>query len=328
MPTPPYPAEPADSVAPGTVRPQRPKIFGSSLMRKSKLKTTHTVRTQTSAKSGRNGRLPSHNGAVTALTPTPPVPASTPPPVGGYELDIRHGDYREVLSDFRARLILTSPPYNLGSKAPRKDGMRKLGKYDPKSFGGIRDYPDNLPEDEYQDSQEAFFIWCADHLTEDGILAYNHKLRRRDYRLISPHEWFLRPAVTKLLTFVEEIVWDRGSTHNHEKSMFWPQTERVYVFRRAGGRYRFRNHDKLPHRSDIWRINRAKNIGHCAPFPLELAETMILAWSEPGDLVADPFLGSGTAAVAAKKLGRRFIGSEIVEKFYKLALDRLAAGGV
>src|SRR6516162_5343527 len=68
--------------------------------------------------------------------------------------------------------------------------------------------------------RKAFLLWCADHLLKDGVLAYNHKPRRRDYRLILPAAWFLRPAVAERLTLVEEIIWDRGSTHNHEVSMF------------------------------------------------------------------------------------------------------------
>jgi DNA modification methylase len=56
---------------------------------------------------------------------------------------------------------------------------------------------------------------------------------------------------------------------------------------------------------------------------LELAEAVLLAWSEPGDLVADPYLGSGTTAVGAWKLGRQFIGSEQQENYYKMTLERL-----
>jgi DNA polymerase-1 len=107
--------------------------------------------------------------ALTLVAPPPPPPAMpaapTPaapacshpvPPAGRYEPDVRLGDHREVLTDVHAQLIVTSPPYNIGSKAPRCDGMRKYGKYDRKSFGAIRDYPDDMPEPDYQDSQEGF----------------------------------------------------------------------------------------------------------------------------------------------------------------------------
>jgi DNA modification methylase len=260
---------------------------------------------------------------------------SAPWPMARYAPDVRHGDYREVLPDFRARLIFTSPPYNIGSAGPRRDGNRPLGKYDPKSFGAIRDYPDDLPEDEYQNTQEAFLLWAADHLLPGGILGYNHKPRRKNNRLISPHEWFMRPAVQKQLTYVQEVIWDRGSTHNSEPSMLRPISERLFVFYRAGGCYRFDNRG-LPHPNDVWHINRVhgkrkrkgEGAAHCAPFPLELAEAVLLAWSEPGDLVVDPYLGSGTTAVAARKLGRCFIGSEIIERYHLMTMDRLKAGDV
>jgi len=65
--------------------------------------------------------------------------------------ELYSGDYRETLSAVRnVWLILTSPPYNIGSKGICRDGLRKLGKCDAKSFGGISPYKDNLPEDIYQ----------------------------------------------------------------------------------------------------------------------------------------------------------------------------------
>lgn len=64
--------------------------------------------------------------------------------------------------------------------------------------------------------------------------------------------------------------------------------------------------------------------GHPAPFPLKLAEDHILSWSNEGDLVYDPFTGSGTTAVAAKNLGRRFIGSEISQEYVNMANARLS----
>ena len=62
---------------------------------------------------------------------------------------IRLGAYQATLQDQveTLDLIFTSPPYNIGSKSPRIDGQRKKGKYDPKSYGSITGYADNLPED-------------------------------------------------------------------------------------------------------------------------------------------------------------------------------------
>ena len=244
------------------------------------------------------------------------------------DADIRLGSYSDVLCDVRPNLIFTSPPYNIGSKAPRRDGFRRQGKFDPKSYGAITDYPDSLPEDEYQDQQAEFFLWAGERLAEGGILVYNHKPRRVNGAMIHPAIWFLRPEVQRVLTLMEEVIWDRGSTHNHSDRLMWPQTERLYVFRRADDRYSFQSHSELPFRSDVWRIanghHAARKTGHNAPFATALAEGVVRAWSKPGDMVCDPYTGSGTTAVAALALGRRFVGSELMPKYHRIATERVS----
>lgn len=227
-----------------------------------------------------------------------------------------------MLSEVRADLIFTSPPYNIGSKAPRRDGYRRLGLYDPKSYGGIQSYPDSLPEQEYQRLQADFLVWASRHLADGGVLVYNHKPRRNG-RLIHPAEWFLLPRVREALELKEEIVWDRGSTHNHGRKLMWPQTERLYVFVRGGDAYILDNTDELDFRSDVWHIPRASPNGHNAPFPLRLAKGVVETWSREGDLVCDPYMGSGTVGLAAARAKRRFIGSEILPKYFHLAARRL-----
>lgn len=240
-------------------------------------------------------------------------------------VDIRHGSYDDVLDDVEADLILTSPPYNVGSRAARDDGQRRHGRYDRKSFGAIRDYPDDLPEPDYQDSQARFLVWAAHHLAYGGVLVYNHKPRRKGKRLIHPGEWFLRPEVTADLTLMEEIIWDRGSTHNHCPNLMWPHTERLYVFKRAGDPYKLRNTANMTQRSDVWRLPlTTNNGGHNAPFTVALAKAAIETWSNPGDLICDPYMGSGTTAVAAIELGRRVVGAEILDKYFVMAKGRAA----
>ena len=76
----------------------------------------------------------------------------------------------------------------------------------------------------------------------------------------------------------------------------------------------------------IWNVNpaRAKKIGHPAPFPVELAERFINLYSYEKDLILDPFIGSGTTALAASKLKRSYIGYEVNAEYCKLAEKRLA----
>jgi DNA modification methylase len=237
------------------------------------------------------------------------------------------GNYSSVLGHVCADLIITSPPYNIGSKGgPRLDGQRKYGLFDSKSFGAISEYPDNLPEDVYQKEQVEFLVWCSNHMTRNGVLVYNHKPRRQNSAMILPATWFLRPEVTLQLTLMEEVIWDRGSTHNHSNKMMWPTTERLYVFRQTNGYYPLNNIEPLSQRSDVWRINRERNSNHNAPFPLELACAAIRVWSAPGDLVCDPYAGSGTVGVAARQTGRRFEGAEVLSKYYDQAVKRIGHG--
>lgn len=77
-------------------------------------------------------------------------------------------------------------------------------------------------------------------------------------------------------------------------------------------------------RFNIWRITQEMSKDHPAPFPLRLAKDNILSWSDPCDLVLDPFSGSGTTAKAAKELGRRFLGLEINPEYCAIAERRIA----
>lgn len=77
-------------------------------------------------------------------------------------------------------------------------------------------------------------------------------------------------------------------------------------------------------RFNVWKIpNQKRGTGHPAPFPIELAQDHIVSWSEEKDVVFDPFMGSGTTAIAAMNTGRNFIGFEIDETYYSLANKRI-----
>jgi len=243
---------------------------------------------------------------------------------------LRLGDYRDTLTHIKADLIFTSPPYNIGSKGPRNDKMRRRGlrpSYSHKSFRAITDYPDALPEPVYQDEQAQFLIWAADHLVPGGTLVYNHKPRQRNKTVIDPHEWMRRPEVReRIVEATVPITWDRGSTHNTGRGQLWQRTEYLYIMRRAqdtGWRmdnYRGRHGLGAEWQGDLWKVplNIFGN-GHNAAFRLPLALAVIKMWSEPGDLVCDPYMGSGTTALAATQLGRRFDGAEILPRYYAMA---------
>ncbi|MCD6289662.1 MAG: site-specific DNA-methyltransferase, partial [Anaerolineae bacterium] len=72
----------------------------------------------------------------------------------------------------------------------------------------------------------------------------------------------------------------------------------------------------LTHPDDsIWQITTESAVEHPAPFPVELPERLILLYTEPGDVVLDPFMGSGSTAVAAVRTGRHYVGYDISPEY-------------
>lgn len=78
-------------------------------------------------------------------------------------------------------------------------------------------------------------------------------------------------------------------------------------------------------RTNIWRIPPQQRTEHPAPFPEQLALDHIRSWSNPGDLVLDPFLGSGTTGKVAVQSSRRFVGIELSEDYLSIARERIGS---
>jgi DNA modification methylase len=128
-------------------------------------------------------------------------------------------------------------------------------------------------------------------------------------------------------------------TCSHEHLFFFVKDRRYYFdldsvrkpHRSLRGRsppasQKSRFHPKGKNPGDVWSITPSQNIkGHHATFPEELCRIPILAGCPSGGIVFDPFAGSGTTCVVAKKLGRRFIGFEMNPDYVALAQERVKA---
>lgn len=91
-----------------------------------------------------------------------------------------------------------------------------------------------------------------------------------------------------------------------------------------GRTYKEFNINKEKIKENVWNFAIAQNkSGHPAVFPQNLIEEHIKSWSNEGDLVLDPFMGSGTTALAAKKLNRKYVGIEINEEYCNLINNRI-----
>lgn len=80
-------------------------------------------------------------------------------------------------------------------------------------------------------------------------------------------------------------------------------------------------------RFNIWELSPSRlNVQHPAPFPEQIANDHIISWSNEGDSVLDPFMGSGTTGVACRNLNRNFIGIELDGGYFDIAKDRILDG--
>ena len=113
------------------------------------------------------------------------------------------------------------------------------------------------------------------------------------------------------------IIWQRTGGINFNPGYFLPTYEVIYMIAKP----KFRLSPKANAQGDVWRIPQETKNPHPAPFPLELAQRCIE--STTADVVLDPFIGSGTTAIAAEIAERQWIGIDISETYCKLARRRI-----
>ena len=186
-------------------------------------------------------------------------------------------------------------------------------------------YRDVVPEPEYQQHQVDVLNEIYRVTTPGGSFFYNHKIRWDKGNMYHPMDWLCKTA----WTVKQGIIWDRMIAGNIRGWRFWQVEERIYwLYKPSGGHLigkELRSCDaKL---TSIWRgvpENGRKN-PHPAPFPLWLPARVIISilGTETQGVVLDPYLSSGTTAVAAKLLGHKYIGIDRSEAYVKMILDRL-----
>ncbi len=228
--------------------------------------------------------------------------------------------------------IVTSPPYNKKGLQGTKTNTYNSGDSGDKSKGtgkkalwhstiDYKDYDDNLPEEEYQKWQVQILNECYRVLKDSGSLFYNHKQRRHQGISLHPLEIVLQSK----MKLYQEITWDKMVTPNMNNTFLYPRTEIVLWLRKDPTLAKLKVNKSNLHkdyRSEVWRIIH-DNSSHPAPFPLKLAENCVLLSTNPGDIVLDPFMGSGTTAIAAVKNKRKYIGFDITQDYINMANDRI-----
>lgn len=219
-----------------------------------------------------------------------------------------------------AHLMVTSPPYNAG-----------------------KEYDQDLTLDEYRALLRRVFAETYRVLVSGGRACVNvANLGRKPY--LPLHAFVIQDMLDIGFHMRGEVIWDKGSSASSSTAWgSWLSAanpvlrdvhEYVLVFskesfsRKAEGRRSTITRDAfLEWTKSVWSFPAAsaRKIGHPAPFPEELPRRLIELYSFRGDVILDPFCGSGTTCLAAANLGRHYVGYEIEPKYVHLAEARLAA---
>ncbi len=240
----------------------------------------------------------------------------------------------------RFDLIFSSPPYNLG-----------------KSYGG---YADDRDLDEYLTWQAKIISKCVERLTPTGSICWQVGNYVSNGHVV-PLDLEMAPIFKKLgLKLRNRVVWHFGHglhcsrrfSGRYEVVLWYSKSEN-YKFNldavRVPSKYPNKKHFKGPRKGelsgnplgknpsdawieapdigDFWDIpnvkhNHVEKTAHPCQFPIGLVQRFLLALTDPGDAVFDPFLGVGSAAACAAHFGRHYFGCELAEDHFKTARHR------
>lgn len=237
--------------------------------------------------------------------------------------EIYIGDCLEILDeipDFSCQLVFADPPYNMG-----------------KTFGNNHDK---------WETPESYRNWCIQWI-EKCIT----KLTKNGSIMIMGHPRFsayLIPYLDSKLVYTNQIIYyytdgmpeKKNFEKRYEVIMYYRMSEDSYIFNIDNVRVPLVRYDKTSdprgkNPNDVWQIHRVRwnskerislpngKILHASQKPIRLMRRIILSVTNEGDTILDPFLGTGTTAVAAKELGRKSIGIEINPEYANVSLNRL-----
>lgn len=223
------------------------------------------------------------------------------------------------LEDNSVRLTFTSPPYNMNLRIRNgKYCSRQLVKELTTKY---QNYDDNLSmEDYYQFNKKILdeLLRISDHVFYNFQFLTGNKSAL--FKLIGDYHNQIK----------EFVIWDKkvGQPAIRDGVMN-SQFEVILVLNKKRSNAMSRRFDDANFArgtlTNLWSIGKGKKSTntHGAVFPTELAEKIITNFSKEGDVILDPFLGSGTTGVVAKQLNRNFIGIEIDKNYFDIAKGRI-----
>lgn len=229
------------------------------------------------------------------------------------------GDMQEI-PDNSVHLMVTSPPYN-----------------------ATKEYDDDLSQKDYFELLREVFTETYRVLVNGGRACINvANLGRKPYIPLSDHISQMMTEIGFLMR--GEIIWNKGvkagvsmawgSWRSAANPVLRDTHEYILVFSKGafsrkkpeGKENTITKEQFMEWTRSVWLMDTesARKVGHPAPFPVELPYRLIQLYTFTGDIILDPFIGSGTTAVAALMSGRKYIGYEINPQYAELAETRIA----
>ena len=231
----------------------------------------------------------------------------------------KSSEWMEELPDNSVHLTVTSPPYNVG-----------------------KDYDEDFTLEEYLQSLKRVWKEVYRVLVSGGRACINiANLGRKPY--IPLHAFIVKDMLDLGFLMRGEIIWNKSSSAG--LSTAWgswlsaanPTLRDVheYILIFSKGTFSRKNNNKrkntilkeefLEFTKSVWTFpaESAYKVGHPAPFPVELPYRLIQLYTYKDEVVLDPFIGSGQAAIAAIKTDRHYVGYDIEETYVKLAERRI-----
>jgi len=243
------------------------------------------------------------------------------------------GDCRDILAnltDESVRLVVTSPPYNIG-----------------------KEYETFQTLDQYLDAQSGVIEECVRVLAENGSLCWQTGYFVRNGEIV-PLDALLFPVFRDLgLKMRNRIIWHfehglhcKRRLSGRYETISWYTKSDHYIFNvdpiRVPQKYPGKRHFKGPRTGqlsgnplgknpgDVWifpnvKHNHIEKTPHPCQFPVELVERLVLSLTEANDLVLDPYMGVASTAIGVLRHGRRAVGAEIDPQYHSIGLGRIQA---
>ena len=236
------------------------------------------------------------------------------------KLYCKSSEQMDEIPDESVHLMITSPPYNVG-----------------------KEYDDDLTLDEYLELLTTVFSQTYRKLVTGGRACINiANIGRKPY--IPLHAMIIEIMLDLGFLMRGEIIWDKsasgggscawGSWMSASNPVLRDYHEYILVFskdsysknKKQEKRDTIDHDDFINWTKSIWTFPavNAKKIGHPAPFPVELPHRLINLYSYEGDVILDPFCGSGTTCIAAIQNNRNYIGYDIKKDYIDLAKRRIS----